>query len=494
LVCNPKILEKMNKIVKYTVLVFAVITMSCKDLLEVTPRQSLDTSTALNTQDGINAAVSSAYANLKGTTIYGRDLLAIAECLGDNVRVIDRAGGRFVSEGQNVINVHLGGWGIYYRTINEINLILKALPTSTFTQVQKDGIEGEMKFLRALMYFNLSRIYSYEPKVIVAQVNKGGVPLLLDGIDAPSQISFPTRAAVADVYAQIYKDLTDAVIKAPASGGPNKATKAAANALFARVALYNQDYENAIKYSTDALAGGVGRFVGNNEYVAAWRSNSNPESIFEVLFQTRQESLGVNNALQSAYTSIGSVSQASALAASRPSPLPVANGWGAVVPTTPFLALNIATDARRGLYQDGLNRSGVVATECTKFLGKSGVVYMDNVPVIRVSEMYLIRAEAYARLATPNLTAALADINTIRVRAGLVASTATTQTAVITEMETQRRLELAFEGHRWFDLKRWGRDVIKTTGNVAYGDTRTIAPIPNSEIIANKNLVQNAGY
>lgn len=484
----------MNRIIKYTTLILAVISFSCKDLLEVTPRQSLDTSVALSTQDGINAAVTSAYANLKNSQIYGRDLLAIAECLGDDARVINRAGGRFVSEAQNVINNHFVGWARYYITINEVNLVLKALPNSDFTQVQKDGIEGEMKFLRALLYFNLSRVYAFEPKAIVALTNKGGVPLLLDGVNSLSEISFPARASVEDVYKQIYKDLTDAVAKAPLTGGPNKATKAAANALFARVALYNQDYENAIKYSTDALAGGVGRFVGNNEYIAAWRSNSNPESIFEILFSTRQESLGVNDALQSAYTSMASVSQASALLASRPTPLPVANGWGAVVPTAPFLALNVATDVRRGLYQDGLNRSSTVVIECTKFLGKSGTVYMDNVPVIRMSEMYLIRAEANANLTTPNLISALADINLIRVRAGLAPSTASTKATILTEMEIQRRLELAFEGHRWFDLKRWGRDVLKSTGNVVYGDTRTLAALPNAEIIANKNLVQNSGY
>ena len=485
----------MNKIIKYTTLIFAVISISCKDLLEVTPRQFLDTSVALNTQDGMNAAVTSAYANLKHVNLYGRDLLGIVECLGDDARVINRAGGRFINEAGNVISAHLTlGWSRYYRTINETNLILKALPNSNFTQAHKDGIEGEMKFLRALLYFNLSRIYAYEPKVVVAQTSKGGVPLLLEGIDDPSQISYPTRASIDDVYKQIYKDLTDAIAKAPSTGGPNKATKAAANALFARVALHNQDYENAIKYSSDALVGGVGRFVGNNEYVAAWRSNSNPESIFEILFQTRQESLGVNDAIQSAYTTIASVSQASALAASRPTPLPVANGWGAVVPTVAFLNLHAATDVRRGLYQDGLNRSGVIVPECTKFLGKSGVVYMDNVPVIRVSEIYLIRAESYARLATPNVTNALADLNQIRVRAGLTPFAATTSTTILNEIELQRRLELAFEGHRWFDLKRLGRDVIKSTGNVPYGDTRTLAPIPNAEIIANKNLIQNAGY
>jgi starch-binding outer membrane protein, SusD/RagB family len=484
----------MNKILKYMTLSLVLLLASCEGLLDVTPRQSLDTAVALDTPDGINAAVTSVYANLKNIGIYGRDLLAIAECLGDDVRIINRAGGRFVNEGQNVINNHLGGWARYYLTINEVNLILKALPSSAYTQAQKDGIEGEMKFVRALLYFNLSRVYAYDPKVIVSQTNKGGVPLLLEGVNSPDQITFPTRASVAEVYTQIYKDLTEAVAKAPTSGGPNKATKAAANALFARVALYNQDYNNAIKYATDALAGGIGRFVANNEYVAAWRSNSNPESVFEILFQTRQESLGVNDAIQSAYTTIASVSQASALAASRPNPLPIANGWGAVVPTTALINLHNAADIRRGIYQDGLNRSGSVVPECTKFLGKSGVIYMDNVPVIRVSELFLIRAEAYARAETPDLVKALEDINRIRLRAGLVASTASTATAVLAEMEIQRRLELAFEGHRWFDLKRWGRDVVKTTGNVVYGDTRTLAPIPNSEIIANKNLVQNAGY
>jgi hypothetical protein len=263
--------------------------------------------------------------------------------------------------------------------------------------------------------------------------------------------------------------------------------------LFARVALYNEDYANAIKYATDALAGGVGRFVGTTDYVAAWRSNSHPESIFEVLFQTRQESLGVNNSLQSAYTSIESVAQANSLAALRPTPLPPATGWGSVVPTAALLALHQAGDVRRQLYQDGLNRSNTVVTESTKFLGKSGVVYMDNVPVIRVSELYLIRAEALAR-SNGDQVQALADVNRIRTRAGLTALTGLTNAQLQAEITLQRRLELAFEGHRWFDLKRRGQDVVKSTGNVPYGDYRILAPLPNGEIQANKNLVQNAGY
>lgn len=467
---------------------------SCSDLLEVTPRQSIDSSVALSTREGINAAVTNIYVYQKDITLYGRDLLAIAEALGDETRIINRAGGRFINEGQNVINSHLGGWNIYYLGINNINLILESLPTSTFSDAEKATIEGELKFLRALNYHNLARVYAYDPKVRIAALDKGGVPLVLKGVSSPEQIENHPRASVDEVYAQIYKDLTDAVAKAPSTGAPNRATKAAAMALFARVALYNEDFTNAIKYATDALAAGVGRFVGTTDYIAAWRGNSHPESIFEVLFQTRQESLGVNNALQSAYTTLESVAQTNSLAALRPTPLPTANGWGAVVPTAAFLALHPTGDIRRQLYQLGLNRSGSIVEECTKFLGKSGVIYMDNVPVIRISELILIRAEALAR-SNGDQVQALADVNRIRTRAGLTALAATTTNAQLQdEITLQRRLELAFEGHRWFDLKRRGRDVVKTTGNVPYGDTRTLAPIPLREIQANKNLVQNFGY
>jgi starch-binding outer membrane protein, SusD/RagB family len=490
-----KILNKkiMKNILKYIALIGIVVFTSCKDLIEVTPRQAIDTETALNSQENINAAITDVYVSLKSVDMYGRDLFSTTEALADDSRIINRAGGRYVNNASNVINNHIGGWATYYTAINKANLVLKALPKSTFADAKKTEIEGELKFLRALLYFNLVRIYAFDPKVAIAVLDKGGVPILLDGVNAVSEVTYPKRASVADVYAQLYKDLTDAVAKAPTTGAPHRATKAAANALFARVALYNEDWDNAIKYSTDALAGGVGRFVTGGEYVASWRGNIHPESIFEILFQTRQENIGVNESIQSAYTTISSVAEATALAALRPTTLPPASGWGAVVPTTALYALYDTIDVRRNLYQLGLNRSNTVVNECTKFLGKSGIVYMDNIPVIRISELYLIRAEAYAKKGD-KLVESLADVNRIRIRAGIAASTAATSAALLTEIEKQRRLELAFEGHRWFDLKRQGKDIVKTTGNVPYGDARRLAPLPVSEILVNKNLVQNTGY
>jgi hypothetical protein len=484
----------MKKLTIILALTLTIFIGSCSQLLDVAPRQSIDTTVAMDSPELVQAAITNTYTYLKSISLYGRDLLAISECLADDARIINRAGGRFVNEGNNVPNSHMGGWGTYYVGINEINLILQALPTRSFySQAQKDAIEGEVKFLRALFYFNLARVYAFDPKVIIAAQDQGGVPLMLSGVNSPSDIQYPARASVQEVYGQIYKDLTDAVAKAPTTRAPSRATKGAAQALFARVALYNGDWDNAVKYATDALASGVGRFVPTNEYVSAWRANSHPESIFEVLYQTRQESLGVNDALQSAYSSMASVAEASALASVRPSALPPASGWGAVVPTTALLNLHPTGDVRRQLYQDGLNRGNSVVTECTKFLGKTGVLYMDNVPVIRVSELHLIRAEALAR-SNKDLVTALSDINRIRTRAGLTALTNQTTTQIITEVMLQRRLELAFEGHRWFDLKRLGLDITKSTGNLPYGDYRILAPLPLSEVQANPKMKQNAGY
>jgi hypothetical protein len=454
---------------------------ACDSLIEVNPRQSIDAGTALNSRETVSAAVSNIYSYLKSVNLYGRNLLPTAEALADNVRIINRAGGRYNNEGANALNAHIGGWNTYYAAINECNLVLKALPNLNADEAFKTGIEGQVKALRALYYFNLMRIYAYDPKVAVTAVNKGGVPLLLSGVNDITQITYPARETIDNVYTQIYADLTDAVAKAPTTGGPNLMTQAAAQALFSVVALYNEDFTNAVNYATQALASTAVRFSTKDEYIAGWRLASHPESVFEVLYKIASENIGVNESIQSAYSTRVSLTT-NAL-----------GGWGAIVPTTAFLNLMDAADVRKSLYQTGILRSGVTATECTKFLGKTGTLYMDNVPVIRSSELYLIRAEANARGGLDEAKAR-EDVNKIRVRAGLTEVDATLSgTALVNEILLQRRIELAFEGQRWFDLKRLGRDVVKTT-TIAYTDARILAPIPNSEILVNPNLVQNAGY
>jgi hypothetical protein len=301
------------------------------------------------------------------------------------------------------------------------------------------------------------------------------------------------------VYTQIYKDLNDAIAIAPTTGGPFFATKAAAQALLSRVALYNRDYATVVSASTAAIAS-AGALIPGTAYVNGWRATTNPESIFEVKFQDANESLGVNVSMQSSYTSALSLSA-----------LTSTGGWGDFAPSTALKTqlgvsgttvgqITTGADVRGQLYIVGPGRGSGPKIECIKFISKNGIPYLDNVPVIRKTEMYLNRAEAYA---TPGSSVfdealALADLNTVRVARGL-ATVALTGSALYEEILTQRRLEFAFEGHRWFDLKRLGRDVIKASlgsgaTDVLFTEARILANIPQREIDGNKNLVQNFGY
>ncbi|MDZ7898374.1 MAG: RagB/SusD family nutrient uptake outer membrane protein [Arcicella sp.] len=280
----------MNKYIKLksATLLFAVMMVtSCSNLIEVQPRQSIDSATALSSGDAINAAMNGVYDRFQSTNLYGRDFLAIPDALSDNGRATNKSG-RLNPEYNNQVGAHFVNWTTSYIAINQLNLIIDALPEiKDLTQVRKDAVEGEASFLRALLYHNLLRAYSYDPGAEVAQYNRGGVPLLLKGVLSLSSVTFPARASVADCYTQVIKDLDNAIAKIPKSSNnraPIYATQGAAQALLSRVYLYNRDYANAAKLATDALGSGVGRFLSNTAYIGGFRSPSNPESMLELVY------------------------------------------------------------------------------------------------------------------------------------------------------------------------------------------------------------------
>ncbi len=486
---------KVTSLYKIAVLGVVLTFASCTDLLDVQPRASIDSVTALTTEDAVNAAVNGIYDRLQSTNLYGRDLVAIPEALADNGRATNKSG-RLNPEYQNQVNAHFIHWQTSYFAINQANLVLDALPkVEKMTQANKDFVEAQALFIRGLLYFELMRAYAYEPTVEIKEASKGGVPLLKTGVVDATQIKLESRASINDVYASIYSDLTNSIAKFTSSGRTATASfanRTAAQAIFSRVALYRGDYANAAKYATDALAtGSVGRFQTRDTYVSAWRSANHPESIFEIQYQTN-ENIGVNTSLQTTYTTLVASGNRT-----------TTGGFGDLVPTKALLDAfesekdadgKVIVDVRRSLYELGTAGRGTAEIECTKFLGRSGQVNLDNIPVIRVSEMYLNRAEALAR--SGNAAGALADLNVIRTRAGLPAATDLTGAALITEILKQRRLELAFEGHRFFDMKRLGMDIVKAAPvqSLAFTDFRMLAPIPVREIQANANLKQNTGY
>jgi hypothetical protein len=476
----------MKSILKISAISLALVLGSCDSILDIDPQQSIDSGQALTTPEAVRANLADIYSGLKNVILYGRDFVATSEALADNTQIIDRAGGRYVQQGANSPTANMNNWAVAYATLNEINLLLEALPgvqgaTPTFL----DETEGQLRALRALIYFDLMRVYAYEPNMAPPGLDMGGVPLALTGVLTPGQIELLPRATVAEVYQQLYTDLSIATQKAPAMPGGTStryyANRTFALALFAKVALYNQDYVTSEQLATDAIAAGSLVPATAANIVSAWRLNNHPESLFEVGFTTAGETIGVNESIASAYASRAT------LTATTP-----ATGNGAVVPTAAFLALHAGTDVRRQLYQNGLRTP--IVMECTKFLHKTGTTYMDNIPVMRVSEVYLIRAEARARKAAPDEPGAISDLNLIAARVPVVYDGATTGAALVDAIIAQRRLELAFEGDRWFDMKRRGQALTKTTGNLTYDDYRRLAAIPVREIQINPNLVQNSGY
>ncbi|MCF1749852.1 RagB/SusD family nutrient uptake outer membrane protein [Mariniradius sediminis] len=488
---------------------FAVVLTSCD--LEVNPRQSIDAVGALDTPNGIDAAINSIYGRLRVESNYGRDLLALSDALADVGRTTSNSG-RLINENNNQPNAHFtaGFWQNSYAAINEANLVLDQLQKGVAgaSAAQLARWEGETKFLRALYYFDLVKAYSYIPTAIYTPgvTDQGGIPLELDGvITLEKALTRQTpRATIDQVYNQIYADLNSSIALLTVPGrGIQYASGAAAQALLSRVALYRGDWATAASAATTALGTSVGRVTGVDNYVSGWRQSANPESMFEVRIQLAAESLGVNVSLQSSYTALLNLENKNAQ-----------GGWGDFIPNATILGFfglaplqlaNPATDnnnwdvtrnsdVRAGLYTTGNTVRGAGRQiECTKFISKNGFAFGDNIPVIRKSEMHLNRAEANYHLG--NEAESLAELNAFKALRGVGAVTLTGQ-ALLDEILLERFKEFAFEGHRFFDLKRYGRAIVKTTPsvNVQFDDFRILPPIPQREVDGNPNLNQNRGY
>lgn len=509
-----KKLKFINKFVLSLVVALTFVATSCESLLQVDPRQSIDAGGALTSPDAMNAAINSVYARLRHQVNYGRNLLALSDALAD-VGLTTSNSGRLISENNNQPNSHFNGalgnvsfWQNSYIAINEANLIISAIPSvEGATAAQIARWEGEARFLRALYYFDLIKVYSYIPTAIYAPgvTDEGGIPLVLEGVitsDAAFTRQTP-RSTINQVYDQIYLDL-EAAKTLLTSRGVQYASSAAASALLSRVALYRGDWAKAIAESTTALASNVGTVLSGNAYVTGWRTDIHPESMFEVRYAIAAEAIGVNEGLQTTYTTLLNLTGNKN----------AQGGWGDFIPNarvrgffglTPLLLREPASDnnnwdvtrnsdVRAFQYTTGNTVRGAGRQiECVKFASKNGFAYGDNVPVIRKSEMHLNRAEA--NFQSGNAGEALAELNAFKALRGLPAVTLSGND-ILEEILLERFKEFAFEGHRFFDLKRYGRDIVKTTPSVTvtFDDFRILPPLPQREVDGNTNLNQNRGY
>ncbi|MDJ0363546.1 RagB/SusD family nutrient uptake outer membrane protein [Hymenobacter sp. H14-R3] len=506
---------KNNFIWPACVLALGLSLAGCKDALDIAPLQSIDAATGYNTSQKVAAAVVGAYARLDNARLYGSDLVLVPELLaGDGYVNWD---GSFQNYRQIRAHTQIatlsnaeGIWTQAYAAINQCNLVLANLDVVT-DPGQKSQYEGEVSFIRGTMYFELVRLYAQQYQAGGANAQPG-VPINLVPVTTTEQADIKlARSTVQEVYAQVIKDLQNAITKLPAQN-VSRASKYSAEAMLARVYLQQGNYAAARTAANDVITNSGSTLVGSVAAVFANRNSA--ESLFEIQ-QNDQNNAGTSNDGLATYfagyspngdqTVLYGRGDVSIRGIVAPDPFYSKSYYDRF---TGFAALYDSLDVRgpdtlsaittkKLIYRsDGNNRSGRLRTLKWRTYGQ-------NIPVVRLAEMYLIRAEGDVRAG--NTASATRDVNTIRARSGATPYQAATLDIVLRE----RQLELAFEGFRIHDLRRTNRIVIAAIAAkpatadapatpavpaVLASDQRFILPIPQREINNNSLLTQNAGY
>lgn len=449
----------MNTYSKYGLFVglSAVLLTACNDRLTVQPTQSIDASQALGTEQDVRITLTGAYDGISDVEVYGGGIQYIGDLLGDNRDVVfggtfttlDEISRKTVTTSNTVVR---DLWLDSYNAINRANNVLASLDKAG--EADRGNFEGQARFIRGSLYFELVKVFAKSFNDGTPAQNPG-VPLVLTPTSIIGDADFRARNSVAEVYAQVLDDLTKAEQLLPLKQGEVNssgfATKGAAQAMLARVYLQQQNFAAARDAANRVITSGTYSLAST--YPAVFTDTS-PETIFKIVV-TDQD--GAND-LATFYASTRN------------------SGRGDVRVQARFRQLFGATDTR-GQFFTTVNNNVFTS----KFNDRFG-----DVPVVRLAEMYLVRAEANLRLNTSIGAAPLADVNLIRTRAGAAPLTTVDVAAILLE----RRLELAFEGQQIADLKR----TAGTVGTTPYNANNLVLPIPQREIDTNNKLVQNPGY
>ncbi|MDR2585947.1 MAG: RagB/SusD family nutrient uptake outer membrane protein [Prevotellaceae bacterium] len=478
----------MKKNIYICILAAFAFNVSCESLLEINPKDSLPGDKALATLGGNESLLLGAYDMMQGTALYGRNMICTPEILADNCGMA-QGGYMFRPEYRNTMGSGCNIWTAAYRVIAVTNDVVAAIDkvnVETTQEGTRDKIKGEALFIRGLLYFDLLRSYAREPGRLVNNFDLG-VPIITEPFVSMGPDAYPSRDNVSAVWVQIEKDLNTAFGLLQGNDGsnfPQRATSYAAKALLARVYLYQSKWQDAVSAATWVIDQKK-PVIYTGDYKELYTKGV--ESVFEIRFAT-SKALG-SGSLHAMYGTVDDgFRDEDGYGNGKGS------GEGELIIADNLLAQFEPGDKRLNMMRKAYFGSNKVWWN-TKFNSWQGLFGQDNIPMIRISEMHLIRAEASLNLSTPDFTTARNDIDALRAARNLGATTANNG-VLAAAVQKERRLELCFEGHRFFDLKRLGLDITKEAPSVTlpYTDFKVVAGIPQTEMDVNKNLVNNPGY
>jgi len=458
----------------------ALFAYSCeKDFLSLTPHQSVAEEEFLKTISDFKAAIIGIYDQLQSPSLYGRYTLLVPDVMGRDVKQNAQANrakawAEYNGSTSTTHRIDRWFWARYYEAINMANKIINAKydPPTDEAKKEYEQVLGEAHALRALCYFDLVRIFA-QHYTFTPDASHPGVPIVLQS-DVTQK---PARNTVKEVYDQVISDFTKG-IELMTMDPPSNAymSKEAAQALLSRVFLYKEDWANSEAMATAVINSGKFALLPREQYKSMFYPDLSQEVVFGIHF-TLNDNPGSNH--------LGYMYKAS--------------GYGDYLPSNDLLSLLDSTDVRWVMFREDPNLSGEFGKyRVDKWPSEGADINTDDIPVIRLAEVYLNRAEA--RWHQGNYQGAIEDLMTIRHRAWPTAPDVTaTGDALLNEILTERRRELCFEGHGIWDITRNKMDLVRNdctapVCTVPYPDPRFVLPIPYEEIDVNPNIQQNPGY
>lgn len=479
-------------------LAVALLMQSCSDFLEQEPGTQTSITEQLKNKEGLLKAMKGLYGEVEAA-VRPMPYSVYADLQGGNLKFTPTISTSISSNGQITTNSNIAGFysfddqadnsnlsGFYgncYDIINQTNLLLEftdALPDATVAE--KNQIKAEALTIRAYTHFLLSEIYTQNYDYTADASHLG---IVYSKASLNEKLTYPERETVANTYAFIIDDITTALnlySDTTLLTGPSYSyfNRTSAKALLARVYLSKKDWKNAYDTANDIIVNSGVTLVNSDNYVAQWEQPDLPVS--EILLEfsiPRNEDGATSSSLSAAYGYTNLTS------------------YGPYAASEDLVNLYESNDIRKQLF---LTKSiPTIVNLQTVPLNYNFTKKFQNNPgyvAFRLSEQYLIRAEAAIGLDNPDQ--AREDINIIRARAK--ASLLTASNNISEALFLERRKEFCFEGHLFFDITRTKRDVSRNDGcislvcSINYPSPKYVLPIPRSNISLNSNLKQNESY
>lgn len=502
-IIKNRIIGRTGKWIKMLTGIAAISAVtSCNSFLDTDPYSSISETKAITNYSSAFYALTGTYNTLQHITYYGRDFVVFGDAATENVIISPNNSNRFIAEAQwsmGATNLDiLSFWQKAYEAIYQANKIIIALDAIDATDVQKAALRGQALTIRALAHFDLVRFYAQS---YVGNQSLPGIPYM----KTVNNYDKPARNTIKEVYDFIIGDLNDAitnfniVVTSNGSGGntsglvgtglntntaaPYFISSWTAKGILAKVYMSQQNYTAASPILSDIITKSGYSLLAADKYLDAWSRSYNNALNVEFMFAIRNlaDDYGATNCLGYIY---------------------IQSGYGDLRAPVSMQALYTATDIRKNTFFKAGTGSQASWTFINKFPGRDGTAALSDIPVLRLSDIYLLYAEAQANVGT--ITEAIKYLDPIRLRADAKA-TATpatiSQSDLLNLIFLERRKELAYEGHYLFDLKRLqmtiksgyrSDNVLYTT--ITYPNNLLAMPIPQAEMDANSKMVQNPGY